>query len=207
MKFGKITNSAIIGNYAHDNLGVPGNGAPGLWCDVDCDMVMFRNNVVSNNGGGGIAYEISHHGTFAYNVIQNNGGENAGWGWGSGLQINESDHVAAFGNLLAGNHNGIVGVQQRRGSGPQGTYRLESMDIHDNLTRIAASDPGAPGTAAGIFQDDGEREVFSNRHNVFEHNTYSGLAANSRAFQWLDRRRTAEEWRADGNDTNGRFYR
>jgi parallel beta-helix repeat protein len=205
MKFGATTNLRVVGNYAHDNLGIHGSGAPGLWCDVDCATVTFENNVVRNNGGGGISYEISHYGTFAYNIIQGNGSQNASWGWGSGLQINESDHVAVFGNLLTGNNNGIVGVQQMRGSGPRGTYELTDLYVHDNVTRVASSDPG---TAAGIFQDDGDESVFTSiNNNKYQHNTYVGLATDAKVFQWLDKSRTVAEWQFSGNDTNGTFNR
>jgi Right handed beta helix region/Fibronectin type III domain len=205
LKFGATTNSTFSGNYAHDNLGVMDNGAPGLWCDVDCMNVTFKNNVAANNGGNGITYEISHYGTFMYNIIENNGAQNAGWGWGSGLQINESDHVTAFGNLLMGNHNGIIGVQQRRGSGPFGTYALSDLYVHDNLTIIAASDPGAPGRAAGIFQDMGDYAVFTSRHNRFARNTYRGLRANRKPFEWKSGAVTPTQWQEYGNDTDGRF--
>lgn len=207
LKFGATANTTISGNYAHDNLGTMGNGAPGLWCDVDCMNVTFKNNVVTNNGGNGITYEISHYGTFIYNIIENNGAQNAGWGWGSGLQINESDHVTAFGNLLAGNHNGIIGVQQRRGSGPFGEYQLSDLYVHDNLTIIAASDPGAPGRAAGIFQDMGDFAVFTDRHNRYVRNTYQGLLANHKAFEWRPGAVTTRQWQSYGNDIDGQFER
>lgn len=207
LKFGTTSNLTIVGNYAHDNLGMDGDGAPGLWCDVDCVNVTFRNNVVKNNGGNGITYEISHYGTFIYNIIENNGAQNAGWGWGSGLQINESDHITASGNLLSGNHNGIIGVQQKRGSGPFGEYKLSELNVHDNVTIIAVSDPGAPGRAAGIFEDTGAFAVFTALQNRYANNTYRGLRANRKPFQWSSRALTITGWQNAGNDINGKFER
>ncbi len=47
--------------------------APGLWCDMDCsDMVAVRN-IVRNNGGHGIFYEISNRGIIANNLLVDNG--------------------------------------------------------------------------------------------------------------------------------------
>lgn len=206
MKFGSATELKVVGNYVHNNLGIAGGngGAPGLWCDVDCMRVTFRNNVVQNNGGSGIFYEISHRGLIVHNVLVGNGGQCA-WGFGAGIAVNESDHVKVYGNLLVGNHNAIVGVQQNVGKGPMGFHELADVYIHDNIVVLKQSDDGGPETAAGIFEDDGDRRVFLQNRNRFVRNTYRGLATNPLAFQWLGRRVGAKTWRQYGNDKNGFF--
>ncbi len=47
--------------------------AGGLWCDIDCSSAIMVNNIVRNNGGPGIFYEISGKGgIIANNLIYDN---------------------------------------------------------------------------------------------------------------------------------------
>lgn len=46
--------------------------AGGLWCDIDCSGAVMVNNVVRNNTGPGIFYEISSKGIIANNLIYDN---------------------------------------------------------------------------------------------------------------------------------------
>lgn len=47
--------------------------AGGLWCDIDCSSAVMVNNVIRNNGGPGIFYEISGKGgIIANNLIYDN---------------------------------------------------------------------------------------------------------------------------------------
>ena len=48
--------------------------APGFWCDLDCSDMITVNNIVRNNGGEGIFYEVSNKGIIANNLVYNNGG-------------------------------------------------------------------------------------------------------------------------------------
>lgn len=44
----------------------------GLWCDIDCSNAVMVNNIVRNNGGFGIFYEISSKGIIANNLVYDN---------------------------------------------------------------------------------------------------------------------------------------
>ncbi len=44
----------------------------GLWCDIDCSNAVMVNNVVRNNAGPGIFYEISSKGIIANNLVYDN---------------------------------------------------------------------------------------------------------------------------------------
>jgi len=44
----------------------------GLWCDMDCSDGIFVNNIVRNNNGTGIFYEISNNGIIANNLVYHN---------------------------------------------------------------------------------------------------------------------------------------
>jgi parallel beta-helix repeat protein len=46
-----------------------GRNAPGLWCDIDCSNGVMVNNIMRNNTGPGIFYEISSQGIIAGNLI------------------------------------------------------------------------------------------------------------------------------------------
>ena len=48
--------------------------APGMWCDQNCSDMVTVNNVVRNNGGPGIFYEVGNKGIIANNLVYNNDG-------------------------------------------------------------------------------------------------------------------------------------
>jgi parallel beta-helix repeat protein len=49
-----------------------GRNAPGLWCDIDCSNGVMVNNIMRNNTGPGIFYEISSKGIIASNLVYHN---------------------------------------------------------------------------------------------------------------------------------------
>lgn len=49
-----------------------GRNAPGLWCDIDCSSGVMVNNIMRNNTGPGIFYEISSNGIIAGNLVYHN---------------------------------------------------------------------------------------------------------------------------------------
>jgi parallel beta-helix repeat protein len=49
-----------------------GRNAPGLWCDIDCSNGIMVNNIMRNNTGPGIFYEISSKGIIAGNLVYHN---------------------------------------------------------------------------------------------------------------------------------------
>lgn len=51
-------------------------GGNGFWCDINCSNGVMVNNVVHDNGGNGIFYEISNTGIIAGNLVYNNRGGN-----------------------------------------------------------------------------------------------------------------------------------
>ncbi len=61
-------------------------------------------------------------------------GDTRGWGWGGDINIQNSQNVEVYGNRveMTGGGNGIVLIQQNRGSGTFGTYTTTGNQIHDN---------------------------------------------------------------------------
>lgn len=48
-------------------------GAHALWCDLNCNDMVSVNNIIRNNWGHGVFYEVSNRGIIANNLIYNNG--------------------------------------------------------------------------------------------------------------------------------------
>ena len=114
----------------HDNNG------PGLWGDIDSINTTYEDNVIVHNTISGISYEISYNAIIRNNTLIGNGyGDTRGWGWGAEISIQNSQNVQVYGNRvdMTGGVNGIVLIQQNRGSGAYGTYTTTGNQIHDNI--------------------------------------------------------------------------
>jgi Right handed beta helix region/Calx-beta domain len=128
-KFADTDALVVRGNYAHDNKGT------GLWTDINNIHTLYEDNVVVHNTINGISHEISYDAIIRNNTLFGNGyGDTRGWGWGSEINIQNSQNVQVYGNRveMTGGGNGIVLIQQNRGSGTYGTYTTTGNQIHDN---------------------------------------------------------------------------
>jgi hypothetical protein len=142
------------------------------------------------NDREGILHEISHQAVIRHNTIVANGGGKHTWLWGGGVVVSTSDHVEIYGNDVRSNGNGITAVQQDRGSGPRGPYRLDALFVHDN--NVSASGE------TGVAQDVGDPSVFS-RSLLFANNTYRGGAP----LAWADDDLSWPRWQSYGKDLTG----
>jgi parallel beta-helix repeat protein len=64
-----MTGLTVRGNVFENAFG----DVAGFWCDMDCSDAVIVNNVVRDNGGPGIFYEISNTGIIANNLVYHNG--------------------------------------------------------------------------------------------------------------------------------------
>ena len=129
-KFADTDNLVVRGNYSHDN-----NGS-GMWTDINNIHTLYEDNVVVHNTINGISHEISYDAIIRNNTLIGNGyGDTRGWGWGAEINIQNSQNVQVYGNRvdMTGGGNGIVLIQQNRGSGTYGTYTTTGNQIHDNI--------------------------------------------------------------------------
>ena len=129
-KFADTDNLVVRGNYSHDNNGI------GMWTDGDNIHTLYEDNVVVHNGMGGISHEISYQAIIRNNTLIGNGADDPrSWWWGNEIQIQNSQNVEVYGNRveMTGGGNGIVMIQQNRGSGTFGTYTTTGNQIHDNI--------------------------------------------------------------------------
>ncbi|MFN0091598.1 MAG: right-handed parallel beta-helix repeat-containing protein [Acidimicrobiales bacterium] len=185
-KFARTVDLVVRGNDVHSNVGT------GLWTDIDNVRTLYEDNHVHDNAGMGIFHEISYDAVIRNNRIERNGADNAGWVWGAGIQIASSAGVEVIGNELRGNHNGIVGTEQRRGQGELGPWTLRDLVVRDNVI----VDSGT----SGVAQDIGDRGVYS-RGIAFSANRYEGRVS----FTWLDQKLDWSGWIKHGLDAEGRF--
>jgi len=199
-KWGAVSHSIFRSNFVTANLG---KNAVGLWCDVGCSDITFGNNLVTNNPGAGILYEISCFGAFTNNISTGNGFGSAGWYWGGGIQISASHDVVITGSTLIDNFNGITGVNQNRGAqSPCGDTIISNMRVENNSTTTSARS----NSAAALVTDAGFDEIFSAaNNNHYENNTYRLNPRTKTWFAWKGESDTVDQWKSAGNDKSGIF--
>ncbi len=188
-------------NYVHDNHG------PGLWSDIANIRTTYDRNLVVDNSGSGIVDEISYRTTITRNVIRGNGhGVAPGWLDGAGILIESAPDVTVSDNVLSGNANGVTIVQEDRGSGPHGPYKVRNISVrHNNI--------GMSRGRTGMAQTVNDATYF--RRNIrFAGNRYHLSCGSSAPFAWRsprgrdhDGHLTVREWRAVGHDRTGAFVR
>jgi hypothetical protein len=97
-----ISKTEFAGNYVHDN------NSNGLWFDVHITGGLARWNVVTDNVGIGIFYEISMHGRLTGNIALNNGTD---------IQVSNSHSTWVYNNTISPNKaNAIVITSTNRSS-------------------------------------------------------------------------------------------
>ncbi len=193
-KFVKTRNLVVRNNHVHHNWG------PGLWTDIDNIDTLYENNLVEDNADTGIFHEISYRATIRNNTVRRNGYDRVGaWVYGAGILVAHSPDVQVYGNVVENNQNGIMGVQQDRGSGAHGAHDLKNLTVRDNTIVQDARQ-----WAAGVAQDIGDKGVFS-RNITFEGNRYTLKGSDSNQFEWDNGQNDKDEWRGFGNDRNGSF--
>ncbi len=165
-KFSDTDGLIVRANYSHDNKGF------GLWTDIDNIRTVYEDNLLVKNSGGGITHEISYDAVIRNNTLIGNGFEaqGDGWLWGGAIQNQNSKNVEIYGNRIdttgASGGNGIVLIQQDRGSGAYGDYLITNNKIHDN-TIVSKDGNGISGGVAD-FNEAG----LLNGGNVWDNNKY-----------------------------------
>jgi hypothetical protein len=94
------------------------------------ELLEFLSDWVQNNTGAGIFHEISNEAAIRGNTAIDNGSDSPGWVWGGGTHIAGSADVTVADNVVERNRTGIVGIDQQRGSGQFGKYRLRGTRRH-----------------------------------------------------------------------------
>jgi hypothetical protein len=140
-----------VGQVTVRNAYVHDNDCRGLWADINAHGALIEHNLIENNFREGVFYEISQDAVIRYNNVNGNGRAANGWYWDAGILVNASFNVEVYGNRLAGNYNGITGVQQDRPDSTPPEHLLNNFHSYDNL--ICAT--GGGGHPTGVVADNG----------------------------------------------------
>jgi hypothetical protein len=140
-----------VGQVTVRNAYVHDNDCRGLWADINAHGALIEHNLIENNFREGVFYEISQDAVIRYNNVNGNGHAANGWYWDAGILVNASFNVEVYGNRLAGNYNGITGVQQDRPDPTPPEHLLNNFHSYDNL--ICAT--GGGGHPTGVVADNG----------------------------------------------------
>ena len=186
-KWSNTTGLRVVGSRFLRNRG------HAIWIDIDNYGVVIDSNVVEDNDGRGVFYEISYDGVIRDNSFARNGFRTGELLRGGCIGIVASPNVEVFGNRCNGDRDGITGIQDARGTGGRGPHQLRNLNVHDNQI------DNIPGHAAGILQTVGDASYYTTHGNVWRGNRYSGLAL-AKPFFWLNTSRSAEEWAAFGQE-------
>lgn len=181
-KFVKTTNLTVSGNLVHNNHG------PGLWTDGSNTGTVYDGNVVVDNYGPGIFHEISYAASIRNNRVEGN----AHRFYLGGILIANSPDVEVYGNRVVGNNGGIVGIQDERGDGAQGSFDLQNLWVHDNEISYSTG-------ITGVRLNSASSEVYDSWNNRFDRNTYQ-LGSLARPFYWDNEELSRDEWRRFGHD-------
>ena len=131
LKITKSTGVQVLNSYIHNNKAV------GLWFDIDMKNVLVAGNVISENDGVGISYEISYDATIRDNTIVRNGLTAPGqiaWLPSAQIGIQNSSNVNVYHNTIEAKNGqgGIALLHESRGGGKYGEWSTKSNSIHDN---------------------------------------------------------------------------
>jgi parallel beta-helix repeat protein len=177
-------------NHVHSNNG------PGLWTDISNMRSLYEENVVEDNTNMGIFHEISYDAIIRNNTVRRNGFADSRWLWGSGILIAGSPNVEIYGNIVEDNAGGIGAIQQNRGSGDYGPYKLRNLWVNGNTVRKQIGQ-------SGVARDDGDEDVFTAAgNNRFDNNTYILDSLSRSRFAW-NGNRNWDTWRGFSQDANG----
>jgi hypothetical protein len=195
-KFLLTENLMVRNNYVHDNRG------PGLWTDGDNYNVVYEHNRTTGNTIAGIFHEISSSAVIRFNTIENDGSNPRGGAYGAGIFVSASSNVEVYGNNVITCMNGIIGIQDNRGSNRRSgkPYLVQNLYVHDNIITQTS------GIAAGILKvGKFDNSIFTSWNNRFENNTYNLADPTGKYYQWMDVARSRAEWQGFGNDVHGRW--
>lgn len=194
-KFARTDGLVVRGNDVHHNSG------PGLWTDINNIDTLIERNLVHANTSHGIFHEISYAAVIRFNRVTGNGRSDPQPGWGgAGIRIAASRDVEVHDNVVVGNHNGVMLIQQRRTDwpSPHGAHIVQNVDVHDNTITLG------PDRLTGLVDDTGSSAAFG-RGIRFDDNTYQVPSRDIAAFAWRGTEWDPTAWRRrfdqDGSST------
>jgi hypothetical protein len=182
----------VRGNYFHHNW----NNS--LWLDGDNLDSLVEDNIVADNFGKGIHYEISCAGVIRRNVVKRN--------TGPGILVVASRNVDVSRNIVTGNGDGIHVSHQDRtsenGANDKCRWVTGRVRIHHNKIKMTRGTTGL-----WTFQASDGNAIFRDGRVRFSANSYLVARRVRRPFLWANGDRTWPGWRLYGQDRDGTFKR
>ena len=180
----------VRGNYFHHNW------SNSLWLDSDNLDALVEDNIVTDNFGVGIHYEVSCAAAIRRNVVKRNSGP--------GILVVASRNVNIRGNTVNANGDGIqISHQDRRGeNGAHDNCRWVTGRVrihHNSITMTRGS------TGAWTFQVSDGNAIFTDGRVRFFANRYLVGEGVGRPFLWANSTRTWSQWRSFGQDPRWNF--
>jgi parallel beta-helix repeat protein len=155
-----------VGTVTIRNAHVHDNDCRGLWADINAHGALIEHNLIEDNFGEGIFYEISRDAIIRNNRVYGNGRRRAGWYWDGGITVASSSNVEIYGNRLSGNYNGITGTQQDRPEYTPPAHLLDGIHVHHNRVCATAAGQHPTGVAAGNGANLAGREITFNNNTI-----------------------------------------
>jgi hypothetical protein len=209
-KFSNILNLTAQNNNIHDNLG------PGLWDDTSSTSVTYASNTLKNNRVAGIFHEIGGTADIHDNTVTNDGIDNrgAGYWYGAGIMISNSNGVNVHNNTVINSQNGIMEQARNRPDCASPCY-LQNVKVYSNsITQDHAVKANT--IATGILVQKSYplgNGVYTSSGNTFgidptgtpAPNTYTLRPSTDPFFIWLQNTVPNSairysQWQADGNN-------
>lgn len=170
----------VRNNHFHDNFHA------GIWYDGNHFDSVIEGNLVENNTGHGIHFEINCSGAIRNNIVRNNGQH--------GIFVNASQNTEVSANTLTSDN--IVVWAQDRGDGAC-DWNSRNVWVHHNDITMASS-------FTGLQRCCGEpATVFTSGTVRFTDNHYHVENVSATWFHWSDNLRTFTAWRSFGQDLTG----
>jgi parallel beta-helix repeat protein len=151
----------------------------GFWCDLDCRDGVIVNNLVRNNGGHGIYYEVSSRSVIASNVVT-----------GSGLPgiTVASATTRVYNNTLVGNQFGIWTYDDARSPGVDGWDDVgpDTSDV-ELVNNVISDEPYYLVKSQDPREDPSINTRPSQYYSEFDFNAYHRLGgAGQKLYNWVE---------------------
>jgi parallel beta-helix repeat protein len=184
-KFIHTSDLEIADNFVYENLG------PGLWADAAGDQTVYEGNRVFNNEHAGIKHEISGSAVIRDNEVRGNGFGHSVRFRGAGVLVRESGPTEILSNVIAGNRDQLVLLQQDERDNDTGN-RLDEASIVGNEITLGGGMVGFTGDIPDVSAI------------TFADNQYFGDPM-ARSFLALGDELTYADWTNEGRDTDSSF--
>ena len=167
-------NAVVRNNYVHHNYD------HGLHFDGHTKNASVTGNVVTDNAGVGIFYELGYKSTISGNEVRRNGLSSSGRaGGGAGILVFNAHDVTVKNNVVAGNRHGIVGKYDDRCCQRDGqAWSLKNLVVSGNTIAMSQG-------YTGVYDNTSQKPGL-NANNTFVNNNYQLNPANGQFFRWHD---------------------